>query len=517
MRFRVLIFCAALPIAAIFCGCRPAFDYVKLTGSGEYSAERTFLESFFREGGQAEALGLRLLPEDAAGRPQAGPPEKAEPGRKLPRPSLSIEFLSSWGSEAAYGDILVSKTALVPRDDVLAGRTNTSMEACIEGRETLIQPEELSPPFVALRVEGRALGDKDYPLIRAVGIRIAASEDKKNDRRLKEKIELLGKALDAIPKPLVTVPPRPFWIVSGGDVMLGRGAQEILLREGPKGIFGGTAEMLASPALALVNLEGVISGKGAKTEKAYNFRFSPKAAPALRNAGIDAVLLANNHAWDYGKEAFLDCLSLLSGVGIGVAGAGIDDEAASQPLVFKQGEQTCRVFGLASYPREQSGWDGTSAAAGPGRAGILHTGSGGAEKIKAKLSPNDTASLNLVLLHGGTEWSTRPGFSTRELCASLIAAGADIIIGSHPHVVQGFEWVQGKPVFWSLGNYVFAGMEDTGEGDEGLFVRLGFWNHRLLYLEPFALTLTRARTDIAPPEKLEKFYARSRELRERYP
>jgi len=78
--------------------------------------------------------------------------------------------------------------------------------------------------------------------------------------------------------------------------------------------------------------------------------------------------------------------------------------------------------------------------------------------------------------------------------------------------VQGFEWVHGKPVFWSLGNYVFGGMENTDGGEEGLFIRLGFLDGRLLYLEPFALTLTHTITSIAPPEKLETFYARSRDL-----
>ena len=513
MRFRISLFRTVILCAAFFCtvilySCRPAFDYVKIIGTGEYSAEKAFLESFFREGGNEEALGLRLLSGEA------------EKGGKLP--SLFIEFLSSWEYEAAFGDILISRSALIPREDALAGRTNTSLAACLgrpavdsplAGRETLIPPEELAPPFVALRVEGRSLGDGDYPLIRAVGIRIKAEEGKKSEKRLREKIELLRKALQEIPKPLVKDTPQPLWIVAGGDLMLGRGASEILLKEGPAGIFGGTAEMLASPALALVNLEGVISNRGQKVEKSFNFRFAPQIVPALRNAGIDAVLHANNHVYDYGEAAFLDSLSLLAKAGIGVIGAGVDDEAASQPFAFKQGEETCRVFGLASFPREQSGWDGVSAAAGPGRAGMLYAGRGGAEKIKAKLSPNGKTSLDIVLFHGGNEWSRRPDSSTRQLYTELIAAGADLIIGSHPHVVQGFEWVAGKPVFWSLGNYVFAGMEDTEEGDEGLFIRLGFWEGRLLYLEPFALTLTNARTDIATSEKLERFYARSRELR----
>jgi poly-gamma-glutamate synthesis protein (capsule biosynthesis protein) len=121
----------------------------------------------------------------------------------------------------------------------------------------------------------------------------------------------------------------------------------------------------------------------------------------------------------------------------------------------------------------------------------------------------------VILFHGGDEWSFYPGAYTRELYTNLIRSGADLIIGSHPHVVQGFEWVSGKPVFWSLGNFVFAGMENTNGGEEGLFIRLGFAGKTLVYLEPSALTLKGPRTDIAGPEGLKGFYRLSRELRNR--
>jgi len=361
---------------------------------------------------------------------------------------------------------------IVPKEHYLAGRTNTTLAACRSGKEKLVPVEEIAPPYIALRVDGLALGDEGYPLS-------DTSE--------------------------VT------WIAVGGDTMLDRGASEILFREGPIGIFGGTAEMLASSDLTLINLEGVISSRGERVQKSFNFRFVPEIAEALKNAGIDAVLHANNHVWDYGRDAFLDSLSWLEKAGIGIAGAGVDDDAASQAFVFSKGDETFRVFGIASFPRERNGWDGVSAAAGPNLAGMLHAGRGGREKLKAGMSPND-APVNIVLFHGRVEWSTRPDAATRELYTDLIDAGADLVIGSHPHIVQGFEWVKGKPVFWSLGNYVFGGMENTEGGEEGLFIRLGYWRGQLVYLEPYALSLTHTRTDISPRERLGVFYARSRAL-----
>jgi poly-gamma-glutamate synthesis protein (capsule biosynthesis protein) len=484
-----------LPLSILlFVGCGASYDYVKINSAAEYELEKIFLESFFADNDELETLNLSFLREG----------DENTPG-------IFIDFFSSWEKEAAYGDIIISKTVLTPKAEVLAARTNTSFEACLNGKESLVPPEEIEPPFAALRVDGLALGDEGYPLVRVRGISFRLAENKKTSRKFLEKIDALKKMLENAPKTLVAAMPQPVWIAVGGDLMLDRGALDILLQDGPEGIFGDTAKMLASSDLARVNLEGVVSSRGEKIQKSFNFRFDPGIAPALRNAGIDVALHANNHVYDYGANAFLDSLSWLEKAGIGVVGAGRDDEAASAPFVLSCGGENFRIFGLASFPRERNGWDGVSAAAGQGRPGMLHSGRGGGEKLKAKIAAGEP-SFTIVLFHGGVEWSTRPNASTRELYTGLVEAGADLIIGSHPHTVQGFEWVMGKPVFWSLGNYVFGGAENTEGGEEGLFLRLGILGGRMLYLEPFALSLTHTRTDIAPPEKLDTFYKRSHEL-----
>ncbi len=494
MKFLLLLFCVL-----VFSGCGAAFDYAVISGGVEHEQERMFLESLFADNEEIAALKLKLIDDGGSG----------------VKPNVFIDIFSYWEKDAPFGDTLVSRKAFVPRGNPLNGRTNTGFAVCINGYETIVRPEEIAPPFTALRVDGFALGDAGYPLVRAAGIRIRLAEDRKPSGKLIEKMESLSAVLESVDKPLALPVPEPLWIASGGDLMLGRGASEILLEEGAAGIFGKTANMLAEADLSLVNLEGVLSDGGEKIAKSFNFRFVPETAPALRDAGIDAVLHANNHVYDYGGTAFLDSLSRLGKAGIGVPGAGNNDEAAAAPFVCRLGDENVRVFGIASFPRERNGWDGLSAAAAPNRPGMNHAGSGGAEKLKANMSADADTSFDIILFHGGAEWSTMPDASTRELYTGLVKAGADLVIGTHPHIVQGFEWVEGKPVFWSLGNYVFSGMEDTGGGDEGLFLRLGFLNGRLLYLEPFALTLNRARTEIAAPEKLSTFYARSKELRDR--
>jgi poly-gamma-glutamate synthesis protein (capsule biosynthesis protein) len=483
-------------------------------------AERAFLESLL-EPEVLSSLGIRPLS------PAAGKEDRAD---------MVIEFRSFWEFEGEEGDIPLSRHWFVPAADPLEGRRDTTLEECLTA-ENLVPLEDLAPPFTALRVGGKTVEEEGYPLVRLWGIRLGGPGPEGRGRRgSRKKAPALAALLREAPKPLMGERPRLFWIAAGGDVMLDRGAAEILFREGPQGIFGATAPLLAAADLALVNLEGVVSDRGRRVKKSFNFRFDPRVAAALKEGGIDGVLQANNHAFDFGMEAFLDSLDHLSRAGLGILGAGLNDEAAAGPFRCYGGregspalrgegaEMEVRVYGIASFPREWNGWDGLSAAAGPATPGMLHAGRGGAEKLKARFSRSAGEGaggaapggpvLDVVLFHGGDEWSRRPGRAARALYTDLVRNGADLVIGSHPHVVQGFEWVEGKPVFWSLGNYVFGGMENTLGGEEGLFINLGYLGDRLFYLEPYPLTLTHTRTGIAPAAELAAFYRLSGELRE---
>ena len=494
----MILLSAAILSVALLCACGSAVDYVEINGGSENKQEIMFIAALFQENAGFETHKLRLR----TAKSESGGSDSA---------SLYIDIVSSWEYGGGYGNIVISRDFYAPCADPLAARTNTTLAACLDGTEKVVPVAEIMPPFTALRVDGLALGDEAYPLVRVTGVRIRAAENEKSGKRLNKKIRFLTGALESAEKTLISPRPQPLWIAAGGDLMLDLGAADILLDEGSAGIFGGTAAMLESADIALVNFEGVASELGTRVRKSFNFHVVPEVAPALKSAGIDAALHANNHVFDFGETAFLDSLANLSNAGIGVVGAGHNDEEASQPFVFKRGDDVCRVFGLASFPRERNGWDGANAAALPDRPGMLHAERGGKEKLIAKLSSGEN-TFDIILFHGGVEWSTKPDAATRELYTDLINAGADIVIGSHPHIVQGFEWVNGKPVFWSLGNYVFGGMEDRAGGEEGLFVRLGFLDGRLLYMEPFALTLIGVRTVIAPQEKLETFYTRSLEL-----
>jgi poly-gamma-glutamate synthesis protein (capsule biosynthesis protein) len=471
----------------------------------ELQTADALVRGLLEEGGLPTALGL-IPPETTA-------------------PDFTLELFSQWAFEADTSNLpaetfVLSRTYLVPRAMVPEGRRDTSLAACMAGEEVLVPLRDLSAPGIALRVDGLSVGDEGYPLVWETRTRLAGYEE--GTAKTKAGAAALGTELGALLRERLGAKappedrPRLFWLAAAGDLMLGRGAGDILLKEGPTGIFGEeAAALLRSADLAIVNLEGSVSSRGSPVEKTFTFRFPPAMAGALRDAGIDGALLANNHVYDYGPEAFLDTLSHLERAGLGILGAGRNLEAAATPFAFMKaaGDSAdaetppVHAFGIASFPREASGWDGLSIAAGPGKPGILHAGRSGADKLKEGFSAE---ALDMVFFHGGNEWTAAPDARTRAIYADLARAGADIIIGSHPHIVQGFEWIEGKPVFWSLGNFVFAGMDNTGGGDEGLFVRLGFWGTELIYVEPYPLALSGPRTKIAPMENLKKFYGLSK-------
>jgi poly-gamma-glutamate synthesis protein (capsule biosynthesis protein) len=319
--------------------------------------------------------------------------------------------------------------------------------------------------------------------------------------------------------------PRLYRIAAGGDAMLARGVGKILFTEGAAAVLGETAALVRGADLSIVNLEGVLSDRGEEAEKTYTFRFDPRTAAVLKDAGFDAVLLANNHAFDFGLTGFLDSLDHLEKAGLAVLGAGRERAAAAAPFITGEASFPVRVFGIASFGPERNGWDGGAFAADVNKPGMLHAAGGGAELIKSLLSGDgpagsDGAPLDIVFFHGGVEYVDYPDGATRALYTELINAGADLVIGTHPHVEQGFEWVRGKPVFWSLGDYIFDEMDDTPGGDKGIFVvlsyplpaRPGRGAKRPAYIEVYPLFMKGPRTLISPEKQLDRFLILTREL-----
>jgi poly-gamma-glutamate synthesis protein (capsule biosynthesis protein) len=507
--FRIRLFSCLFLILIVyfFSSCEHREFIVIIQEDNNFRDEIIWLEETLSSSQEFGELGIRL-----GGISIVNTQDK--PSAKKNIIEIHIGFFSSWEFEDRLDGILVSKKWLLPQGHSLVDRRDTSLELCLNKQDILVTLEKIIPPFTALRVDGYSVGDDRYPLIRIAKLRLNFDE---NNKYCAEKAASLEKLLLELHKPLVNEKPVITWISSAGDMMLGRNSGNILLDEGPGALLGGVADIISQSDLAMVNLEGPLSNRGKPERKSFTFRFEPprELAIAIKNMGIDAVLFANNHTFDFGEEAFLDTLYYLEEAGVAFLGVGRYENEALSPFVFEKDGFKANVWGLASFPTEMTGWNGFGYVTEQDKAGFIHVGKFGTDKLKQRLREHkNEESLNVVLFHGGVEWSRSPSTATRELYTSLASEGADLIIGSHPHIVQGFEWVDGKLIFWSLGNFVFSGMENTDGGDEGLLIRLGYWGKKPLYIEPFAINLLGPRVELASNKNLENFYRKSRELAE---
>lgn len=282
-------------------------------------------------------------------------------------------------------------------------------------------------------------------------------------------------AATASPTPTPTATPTPVparvLLAAVGDVMPGRSVGARLEREGAGAAFAAVRDILAGADIAIANLESPIATGGAPAPKAYAFRAPPAAAEALALAGIDLVSLANNHALDYGPAALAETRALLAERGIASIGAGPDRAAAHAPAAIARGGLTIAFLGYVTVPVEGGGFDPRVWAATDGAAGVawLDVATMTAEVASAARG----ADLVVVMLHFGMEWQPRPSPAQREQARAAIDAGAALVVGSHPHVLQEVEAYGGGLIAYSLGNFVFDGFPDPANDSAILLVELG--------------------------------------------
>lgn len=235
-----------------------------------------------------------------------------------------------------------------------------------------------------------------------------------------------------------------------GDVLLGNSAGGKYANEGINGILSETLcqEMLQAD-IAMINQEFPFSTRGTPMpDKQYTFRVNPAYVSAFEEMGVDIVSLANNHALDYGTEALQDTFSTLDEAGIPYVGAGETKERAAEPTYIKCGERTVgflaasRVIPVVSWNVENQ------------QPGLLCTYDSAA-LVEAIKETRKNCDYLVVYVHWGIEHQKYPEEYQRSLAQAYIEAGADLIVGSHPHVPQGIEYYKGKPIVYSLGNFIF--------------------------------------------------------------
>jgi poly-gamma-glutamate synthesis protein (capsule biosynthesis protein) len=229
-----------------------------------------------------------------------------------------------------------------------------------------------------------------------------------------------------------------------GDIMLDRDPGKAMLTG--RDPFEGIADLLKDGDITVGNLECVVSDSGTRLpKKEYTFRADPKAIPYLARY-FDALSLANNHTGDFGDAALVETMYRLRRANVPFFGAGLNEKEAHTPWVVEKNGIKVAVLGYNEFPPR-------SFEAGPRKPGLAWSVD---EQVVADIKAvRSKVDLVMTFMHWGEEYIPKRNERQKALARTMIDAGADVVVGNHPHVTQGYDFYKGRLIVYCLGNFVF--------------------------------------------------------------
>src|SRR3989344_3560741 len=250
--------------------------------------------------------------------------------------------------------------------------------------------------------------------------------------------------------------PKKATFVFVGDIMLARYVAKYRdAHEDPVWPFRNVLGFLQEADMTFGNLESVISDAGSDARNLYSFRAHPKMLAGLLAAGFDAVSVVNNHSLDWGREAFFDSSTRLRKADI--------RPVANEVEVFEAGGFRIGIYAYTDLLQAEG------------------VNSFDVDRVVPQIGLDKERlglDYSIVSFHWGNEYETTSSASQRYIAHSLVDAGADIVVGHHPHVAQEYEWYNRSLILYSLGNFVFD-QNFSEETMRGLVARVGLSEERI--------------------------------------
>ncbi len=256
-------------------------------------------------------------------------------------------------------------------------------------------------------------------------------------------------------------------LLAGGDIAINRSKA--------KGAFGKLIPLLREADVSFANLELPLSRGGKPAPEKILLRGAPDMAGALTEAGFDVMAFANNHVLDYGEGAFAETMSLMDSLGVALVGGGMNLAQARKPVLIERG--SLKVGFLAYCSVIPRGFEATATGPGvnpirahtayrpwrdlseyPGTPPRIDTWAEPAHLARMKRDIRNLkkkADLVVVNHHWGTSMTHEVMDFEREIAHASIDAGADLVLGGHPHVLQAIEFYKDAPIVYSMGNLIF--------------------------------------------------------------
>lgn len=253
-------------------------------------------------------------------------------------------------------------------------------------------------------------------------------------------------------------------IVAVGDICLAGGVDRKMRSRGRGYPFAAMRDTLRSADIAFGNLECVLAHGGGPIPKKYNFRGRPIGALALAEAGFDIVSVANNHTLDFGREGLAETLTHLRRAKVIPVGAGNTlAEAHRMQVLRRNGIRIGFLAYLGMFPPLL-----------PPATDEPSVAMAYLPRLRADIrSARRQVDFLVVSMHAGVEHAPSPSSRQQAIARAAIEAGADAVVGHHPHVVQQLAFYRGKPIFYSLGNFVFNPSHAYVRNPKGRWSALG--------------------------------------------
>ena len=266
---------------------------------------------------------------------------------------------------------------------------------------------------------------------------------------------LLMISLSSVATPSDATSTRDIELAFAGDIHF----EEQLRQQGAAGGLQPFKPLLGSADISMLNLETALTTRGKPANKTYTFRANPEVLTTLTSVGVDVVTMANNHAFDYGTTyALADTLRARKNSSVAVVGVGANQSDAIKPFIKSVRGTSFAFFAFDDF------WVLSNWPAKSDRAGMAVWANHKQNILRQIKFWSNKVDVISVYVHWGYEYQTCPTSRQKSIARQLAEAGADIVVGSHPHVLQGIGKKSGALVAYSLGNFSWYGHAFTESG-----------------------------------------------------
>lgn len=280
--------------------------------------------------------------------------------------------------------------------------------------------------------------------------------------------------------------PRQITISITGDIMLSRGVSQYLDQSGYDYPYAQVRDIFLQDDWTIGNLECPITGQenAADKTKRFIFRADVENAAALAQAGFDCLVLANNHTMDYLSEGLLDTMMNLEQNGLTFAGA-VENAAGDSTCTFKKNGITVGLLAYSAFPPEGFFYN-------PDKPSVRYISTMDLSRLASDIAAMADCDFTIVYFHWGIEYAPYRSESQELMAKTAIDAGADFVVGAHPHVLQDAEVYNGKYIYYSLGNFIFDRQIPPGT-DESIILQLTITKDGLAGIEEIPVKIEAGR------------------------